>query len=131
MEIPDVIVINKADHPLTDTMERRCRPCSRWGRRVPGRFRCCAPRPRGRAWPSCSRGSTSTGATSRPRGRSRRRERNLRNEVLGLAAARLRRKLEARAEGRPEVAELLARVTRRKIDPASAARELLSRSDDG
>ena len=60
-----------------------------------------------------------------------RRERNLRNEVLGLAAARLRRKLEARAEGDPEVAELLARVTRREIDPASAARELLSRSDDG
>jgi putative protein kinase ArgK-like GTPase of G3E family len=59
-----------------------------------------------------------------------RRERNLRNEVLGLAATRLRRELEARAEGDPEVAELLARVTRREIDPASAARELLSRSDD-
>jgi LAO/AO transport system kinase len=60
-----------------------------------------------------------------------RRDRNLRNEVLGLAAARLRRDLEAQAADDPEVAELLRRVVRRETDPASAARELLQRAADG
>ena len=59
-----------------------------------------------------------------------RRARNLRNEVLGLAAARLRRDLEARADD-PAVAELLDRVVRRELDPASAARELLNTDRDG
>ena len=54
-----------------------------------------------------------------------RRARNLRNEVLGLAAARLRRELEARIHEDPEVAELLDRVISRELDPASAAAKLL------
>jgi LAO/AO transport system kinase len=133
MEIPDVIVINKSDHPLTDTMEREVRtvlslgPPGSW--KVPV-LRTEAARGEGVAELLASidehrRHVEAEGTLEQ------RRERNLRNEVLGLAAARLRRKLEARAEGDPEVAELLARVTRREIDPASAARELLSRSDDG
>ena len=102
MEIPDVIVINKADHPLTDTMERGCRPCSRWGRRVPGRFRCCAPRPRGEGVAELLARIDEHRRHIEAEGTlEQRRERNLRNEVLGLAAARLRRKLEARAEGDP------------------------------
>ena len=58
-----------------------------------------------------------------------RRARNLRNEVLELAAARMRRGLEATVEGDPEVAALLERVVRRELDPASAATELLERRD--
>ena len=60
-----------------------------------------------------------------------RRERNQHNEVLGLAAARLRRELEAHAADDPEVAELLHRVIKRESDPASAARELLARCAGG
>jgi LAO/AO transport system kinase len=56
-----------------------------------------------------------------------RRARNLRNEVLGLAAARLRRELEARAGDDPGVARLLDRVVKREIDPATAAREVLEK----
>src|ERR687898_280773 len=133
MEIPDVIVVNKADHPLTDTMVREVRgvlslgPSGSW--KVPI-LRTEAAKGEGVAdlrdrIDEHRRHIEAEGTLEQ------RRERNLRNEVLGLAAARLRRELEARAEGDPEVAELLARVTRREIDPASAARELLSRSDDG
>jgi LAO/AO transport system kinase len=133
MEIPDVIVINKADHPLTDTMEREVRTVLSLG--PPGSWKVPVLRT------EAARGEGVAELLARIDEHRRhveaegtleqRRERNLRNEVLGLAATRLRRELEARAEGDPEVAELLARVTRREIDPASAARELLSRSDDG
>ncbi|MGH2983012.1 MAG: methylmalonyl Co-A mutase-associated GTPase MeaB, partial [Solirubrobacterales bacterium] len=58
-----------------------------------------------------------------------RRARNLRNEVLELAAARLRRSLEASVAGDPATAALLDRVVRRELDPASAASELLERRD--
>jgi hypothetical protein len=51
--------------------------------------------------------------------------------VLGIAASRLRRRLEATAEGDPETAALLERVVRRELDPASAASELMERQADG
>ena len=60
-----------------------------------------------------------------------RRARNLRAEVLGIAAARIRRELEQRAASDPDWAELLERVVRREIDPATAARELLEKGLDG
>ena len=60
-----------------------------------------------------------------------RRARNLRNEVLGIATSRMRRRLEATAASDPETAALLERVVRRELDPASAASELLARQDDG
>jgi len=56
-----------------------------------------------------------------------RRARNLRSEVLGIAASRMRRRLEADAADDPETAALLERVVRRELDPASAASELLER----
>jgi hypothetical protein len=49
--------------------------------------------------------------------------------VLGIAASRLRRELDARADSDAEWAGLLDRVVRREIDPATAARELLDRGD--
>jgi LAO/AO transport system kinase len=59
-----------------------------------------------------------------------RRARNLRAEVIGIAAARMRRELEERAASDPEWGRLLERVTSREIDPATAARELLSKTRD-
>jgi LAO/AO transport system kinase len=58
-----------------------------------------------------------------------RRARNLRNEVLELAASRMRRALEAAVAEDAGTAELLERVVRRELDPASAAAELLERQD--
>jgi LAO/AO transport system kinase len=61
-----------------------------------------------------------------------RRARNLRNEVLEIAASRLRRGLERSVADDPGVAALLERVVSRELDPASAATELLaSRDADG
>jgi LAO/AO transport system kinase len=59
-----------------------------------------------------------------------RRARNLRSEVLGIAASRMRRRLEATVAADPETAGLLERVVRRELDPASAAGELLARQAD-
>ena len=132
MEIPDVIVINKADHPLTDTMEREVRtvlslgPKGSWSVPV---VRTEAARAEGVA-DLLARIDEHRAHIEAEGTLTERRERNLRNEVLGLAAARLRRELGARAEGDPEVAELLGRVVRRETDPASAARELLDKDGD-
>ena len=56
-----------------------------------------------------------------------RRRRNLLNEVLGIAAMRLRRQLEASLREDPEVQELLDEVVARRLDPASAASVVLER----
>jgi LAO/AO transport system kinase len=133
MEIPDVIVINKADHPLTDTMVREVKtalslgPQGSWTVPV---VRTEAARGEGIAelleQVDAHRAHIESEGTLEER-----RARNLRNEVLGLAGARLRRELEARAEADPRVNELLARVVSRELDPATAARKLLESDADG
>ncbi len=56
-----------------------------------------------------------------------RRRRNLMNEVVALAAGRLRRDLEAKVHDDPAVQELFDEVVARRLDPASAAAKLLER----
>jgi LAO/AO transport system kinase len=56
-----------------------------------------------------------------------RRRRNLMNEVVALAAGRLRRRLEDKVRDDPAVHELLDEVVSRRLDPASAAAKLLER----
>ena len=58
---------------------------------------------------------------------SERRRRNLLNEVLALAAGRLRRRLEDSLADDEAVQELLDSVVARELDPASAAAKLLER----
>jgi LAO/AO transport system kinase len=127
MEIPDVIVVNKADHPLADTMIREVRsalglgPQGDW--KVPV-VRTEALKDEGTAdllhqIDAHREHIVESGSLSE------RRARNLRAEVLGIAAARLRRRLEERATSDPDWEDLLESVTRREIDPASAARKLL------
>jgi len=134
MEIPDVIVVNKADHPLADTMIREVRavlalgPQRSW--RVPVVSTEAA---NGAGVPELIETIGAHRAHIEDEGTlNERRARNLRAEVLGIAAARMRRELEERAEKDPEWAELLDSVVRRETDPATAARKLLERSlDDG
>ena len=130
MEIPDIIVVNKADHPMTDTMIREIRgvlslgPAVSW--RVPI-LRTEAARGEGVAELATKivehREHIEAEGTL-----AERRARNLRNEVLELAAARLRRRLEDTITD-PEVEALIKKVVSRELDPASAATELLERSD--
>lgn len=128
MEIPDVIVVNKADHPMTDTMIREVRgalslahQAGDW--RVPI-LKTEATRGEGieelAAKVAEHRAFIESAGTL-----AERRARNLRNEVLGIATARLRRRLEAAIGDDPAVAALLERVVSRELDPASAAAKLL------
>jgi LAO/AO transport system kinase len=134
MEIPDVIVVNKADHPLADTMVREVRavlalgPERSW--RVPVVRTEAA---NGAGVPALVETIAKHRAHIEDEGTLKeRRARNLRAEVLGIAASRMRRELEERAEKDPEWAELLDSVVRRETDPATAARKLLERSlEDG
>jgi len=133
MEIPDVIVVNKADHPMTDTMVREVRGVLALshdpeGWQVPI-LRTEAARGEGVA--------ELADAIDRHRAHieqagtlEQRRARNLRNEVLGIATSRMRRRMEATAASDPEIAELLEKVVRRELDPASAASELLEKQAD-
>jgi LAO/AO transport system kinase len=129
MEIPDVIVVNKSDHPLTDTMVREIRgvlslgPQEGW--RVPI-LKTEASRGEGIAELADKIGEHH--AFIREQGTlDERRRRNLMNEVLALATARLRRRLEAQVHDDESVQELLDEVVARRLDPASAAAKLLER----
>jgi LAO/AO transport system kinase len=131
MEIPDIICVNKADHPMTDTMIREIRgvlslgPKTSW--RVPIVRTEAA---KGEGVTELAEKITEHRAHIEAEGTlEERRARNLRNEVLELAAARLRRRLEADVADDPAIADLLARVVRRELDPASAATEILERRD--
>jgi LAO/AO transport system kinase len=133
MEIPDVIVVNKADHPLADTMVREVRSALGLGPQGPWRvpvIKTEAAKGEGIAdllgrIDAHRDHITETGTLAE------RRARNLRAEVLGIAAARLRRRLEERASSDPGWEELLQSVTRRETDPATAAGRLLRMIEDG
>ena len=131
MEIPDIIVVNKADHPMTETMVREIRgvlslgPKASW--RVPI-VRTEAAKGEGVA-ELAERIGEHRDHIEAEGTLEQRRARNLRNEVLELASARLRRRLEAAVAADDEVASLLDRVVKRELDPASAATELLERQD--
>ena len=129
MEIPDIIVVNKADHPLTDTMVREIKgvlalgPKPDWSVPI---IRTEAVRGEGvsevvdklaehRAFIE-SEGTL-----------SERRRRNLLNEVLAIATYRMRRELEESVREDEQVRELLDRVVSRELDPASAAASILDR----
>ena len=129
MEIPDVIVVNKADHPLTDTMIREIRgvltlgPQEGW--RVPVLRTEAA---RGEGIEELVERIAEHRAFIEAEGTlEERRRRNLMNEVLALATYRLRRRLEASVRDDSAVQELLDEVVKRRLDPASAAAQLLER----
>jgi len=132
MEIPDVIVVNKADHPMTDTMIREVRGVlaladDPGGWKVPI-LRTEAARGEGVAALAeqidLHREFIESEGTLESR-----RARNLRSEVLGIATSRMRRRLEETIAGDARVQDLLEQVVRREIDPASAASQLLEHGD--
>ncbi len=129
MEIPDVIVVNKSDHPLTDTMVREIRgtlslaPQEGW--RVPI-VKTEASRSEG--IDEVAQKIQEHHAFIEEQGTlAERRRRNLMNEVLALATNRLRRRLEEQVGADESVQELLDEVVARRLDPASAAAKLLDR----
>jgi LAO/AO transport system kinase len=129
MEIPDVIVVNKSDHPLTDTMVREIRGVlslgSQEGWRVPI---VKTEASRGEGIEELVEKMAEHREHIEQEGTlAERRRRNLMNEVLALAAARLRRRLEDQVREDESVQALLDEVVARRLDPASAAAKLLER----
>ncbi len=129
MEIPDIIVVNKADHPLTDTMVREIRGVLSLAPAVEGAWKVPIVKTeahRGTGVPELVEKLDEHRAFIAQEGTlSERRNRNLRNEVLSICAFRLRRDLAARMDGDDELATLLAQVVERRLDPASAASRIL------
>jgi len=135
MEIPDVIVINKADHPMTDTMVREIRGVLSLANLD------AAPEAGRGAWrvpivkTEASRGAGVDELVERLEQHrahilaagllKERRSRNLRNEVLSIATARMRRRLEEDLREDADFQALLEEVVGRRLDPASAASALL------
>jgi LAO/AO transport system kinase len=138
MEIPDVIVINKADHPLTDTMVREIRGVlslanlDRTPEEVRGSWRVPIVKTEAHrgvgvdelvaALSAHREHILASGQLEVRRGR------NLRNEVIAIATARMRRRLEEELSEDAEFQRLLEEVVQRRLDPASAATELLERT---
>jgi LAO/AO transport system kinase len=138
MEIPDVIVVNKADHPLTDTMIREIRGVlslanlDRTAEEVRGSWRV----PIIKTEATLGHGIDELVDSLREHRAhilaagqlQERRRRNLHNEVLAIATARMRRRLEQDLQKDDEFKRLLAEVVERRLDPASAASTLLERA---
>src|ERR1700709_57586 len=133
MEIPDVIVVNKADHPMTDTMVREVRGVLALSH-DPGRWKVPILRTeatRGEGVAELAVQIDEHRAFIEAQGTlAERRDRHLRSEVIGIATSRMRRRLEAWAAEDPGTAELLEQVVRRELDPATAAGRLLERHTD-
>jgi LAO/AO transport system kinase len=132
MEIPDVIVVNKAEHPLADSMVREIKGVLALGRAVSDSdWRVPVLRTeaiRGAGIEELADTLVAHRAHIEASGTlQRRRARNLMGEVLAIATLRIRRDLEARLRDDAEVRALLERVAARELDPASAAEEILER----
>ncbi len=129
MEIPDVIAINKLDHPAAKTMLNEVRSIleldrvSSW--RVPIVLTEAL---RGENVPELWEKIEEHRAFLESEGRlEERRRRNLATEVLAVASARAKAHLERAVADDPELARLLDQVQERKLDPLTAVREILAK----
>jgi LAO/AO transport system kinase len=127
MEIPDVIVVNKRDHPLARTMVGELRQVLGLGPR--------------RAWKppvvltEAVRGEGVDDLWTRIEEHrahlesdgliEERRRRHLASEVFAVASARARRHLERTVADEPELRRLLDEVERREVDPLTAVDAIL------
>jgi LAO/AO transport system kinase len=129
MEIPDVIAVNKMDHPLAKTMVTEVRQVLSLGPRDgwrPPIVLTEAVRGEGIAdlWAAIEQHRAWLGSDGQLEAKRRR---NLAAEVFAVAATRARRHLEETVRDDPELLRLLDEVQRRELDPLSAVREILER----
>jgi LAO/AO transport system kinase len=134
MEIPDVIAINKQDHPAAKTMLNEVRSILSLGPAASGGNREWRPpivlteATRGENVAELWEKLEEHRAFLEQSGQlEERRARNLAGEVFAVASARANRHLEAAVREDPELARLLDEVQRRELDPLSAVREILER----
>ena len=122
MEIPDVIAINKMDHPAAETMLQEVRSIVALDpvrERRPPILRTEALR--GEGVPELWDALESRRHDLAERGElEQRRRRNLRGEVEALAVARLRELVERAMDADGDLRELVEGVRRREVDPLTA-----------
>jgi LAO/AO transport system kinase len=138
MEIPDVIAVNKSDHPAAKTMVNEVRsilaldPDRAW---EPPIVLTEAVRGDGieELWAEVEahRRHLEDGGLLEER-----RARNLAGEVFAVASARAKARLEAAVGDDPELQRVLEAVQRRQLDPLTAVREIMEKvfkvhEDDG
>jgi LAO/AO transport system kinase len=127
MEIPDVIAINKRDHPLAKTMLGEVRQVLSLGPKGgwrPPVVLTEAVRGEGVAelWEQI--GAHRAWLEQEGELEARRRQ-NLAREVFEVASIRARRHLEETVRDEPELRRLLDEVQERRLDPLTAVREIL------
>jgi LAO/AO transport system kinase len=125
MEIPDIIVINKADHPMARTLRAQVRSILTLERTdwTPPIVETEAVRDEGieRLWEQVL--AHREWMSQEGRMQARRRS-NLEAEVFGLASARAMRRIEQRVAADPRLRELLDAMHRRELDPLSCTMRL-------
>jgi LAO/AO transport system kinase len=131
MEIPDVVVVNKSDHPLADVLVRELRGVLSLGPPTDWQVPIVSTDALSGAGVEALEAALEAHRAHAESGgeRAQRRRRNLRNEVVELAVARLRRELERRVAQDASFERLLDEVVARRVDPASAARALSERPE--
>jgi LAO/AO transport system kinase len=129
MEIPDVIAINKQDHPAAKTMQKEVRSILSLDKE--------------RAWrppivlTEATRGENVPELWEKIEAHrafldsdgllEQRRRENLAGEVFAVASARAKAHLERAVAGDPELRQLLDEVQSRELDPLSAVREIMDK----
>jgi GTPase len=129
MEIPDVIAVNKMDHPAAKTMVNEVRSILSLDR--------------DRAWRPPIVLTEATRGENVPKlwakieehrahlesegGLEERRRKNLAAEVFAVASGRMKAHLERAVADDPELRRLLDEVQRRELDPLTAVREIMER----
>jgi LAO/AO transport system kinase len=129
MEIPDVIVINKSDHPAAGTMRSEIRSILSLDRDREWRTPIVETEAiRGEGVPELWKAVLDHRAfLDRDGGLAARRRRSIEHEVVAVAVSQVRRRLTEAVEGDPEVRALLDRVHARELDPLTATREIAAR----
>jgi LAO/AO transport system kinase len=127
MEIPDVIALNKSDHPTAAvTLAELRQALSLGGDHGPPIVSTQASSGDGvdRLWQTIEEHRSSLEQSG---GLGERRRENLRRELFALALGRIRRELERAAAGDNDLEALVSAVADRRLDPLSAVRELRER----
>jgi LAO/AO transport system kinase len=127
MEIPDVIAINKMDHPAAKTMLNEVRSILALDRERAWRPPIVLTEAvRGENVPELWAKVEEHRAFLESEGQlEERRRRNLAGEVFAAATSRAKAHLQAEVAEKPELRLLLERVQSRELDPLSAVREIL------
>jgi LAO/AO transport system kinase len=127
MEIPDVIAINKMDHPAAKTMLNAVRSILALDREREWRPPIVLTEAvRGENVPELWGKVEEHRAFLESAGLlGERRRKNLAGEVFAVATSRAKAHLQATVAEKPELAQLLDRVQSRELDPLSAVREIL------